>query len=58
MKTRLPVIIAFSAGCLMIAAFFGRGSFVDQISGEALAWHTIVAGFSLLLGVASIVRVH
>lgn len=58
MKTRLPVAIAFCAGLLMILAFFGRGAFVDRISGEALSWHTIVAGFALLLGVASIVQVH
>lgn len=42
----------------MIVAFFGRGSFVDSIAEEALLWQTIVAGFALLLGVVSIVRVH
>ncbi len=42
----------------MVVAFFGRGSFVDQFEGEALVWQTIVAGFSLLLGVVSISRVH
>jgi hypothetical protein len=58
MKTRLPVLIAFLSGLLMILAFFGRGAVVDRVAGEALAWQTIVAGFALLLGVASIVRVH
>ena len=42
----------------MIVAFFGRGTFVDSITSEALVWQTIVAGFALLLGVVSIVRVH
>jgi len=57
-KTRLPIIVAFASGALMILAFFGRGSFVDSIAEEALLWQTIVAGFALLLGVVSIVRVH
>jgi hypothetical protein len=42
----------------MIVAFFGRGAVVDRVAEEALAWQTIVAGFALLLGVGSIVRVH
>jgi hypothetical protein len=58
MKTRLPIIIAFASGALMIVAFFGEGAFVDSIAGEALLWQTIVAGFALLLGVVSIIRVH
>jgi len=58
MKSRLPVIVASLAGVLMIVAFFGRGAVVDRVAEEALAWQTIVAGFALLLGVGSIVRVH
>jgi hypothetical protein len=58
MKNRLPIAIAFASGMLMIVAFFGRGAVVDRVSGEALLWQTIVAGFALLLGVVSIVRVH
>ena len=42
----------------MVIAFFGRGSVVDNVSGTALEWQTIVAGFALLLGVVSITRVH
>jgi hypothetical protein len=42
----------------MIVAFFGRGAVVDSVAEEALLWQTIVAGFALLLGVVSIVRVH
>lgn len=58
MKTKLPVIVAFLSGSLMIVAFFGRGAVVDRVTDEALAWQTIVAGFALLLGVGSIARVH
>jgi len=58
MKTRLPIAVAFASGALMIIAFFGRGAVVDSVASEALVWQTIVAGFALLLGVVSIVRVH
>lgn len=58
MKTRLPIAVAFASGALMIIAFFGRGAVVDSVASEALLWQTIVAGFALLLGVVSIVRVH
>jgi hypothetical protein len=58
MKTRLPVLVAFISGALMIVAFFGRGSMVDAASETALTWQSIVGGFALLLGAVSIVRVH
>ncbi|MBI5866768.1 MAG: hypothetical protein HZB43_00500 [candidate division Zixibacteria bacterium] len=58
MKSRLPVLVAFISGALMILAFFGRGTVVDAVSDRALTWQTIVGGFSLLLGAVSIARVH
>lgn len=58
MKYRLPILVAFASGALMIVAFFGRGSAVDMVSNEALRGQTIVAGLALLLGVFSIVQVH
>jgi hypothetical protein len=58
MKYRLPILVAFASGGLMILAFFGRGSAVDLVSNEALRGQTIVAGLALLLGVFSIVQVH
>jgi len=57
-KSRLPIAIAFVSGLLMVIAFFGRGTVVDNVSGEALAWQTIVAGFAQLLGIGSLSRVH
>ena len=57
MKTRLPVAVAFLSGFLMIAAFFGSGELLANFSNEALRYMTIVAGFSMLLGVVSITRV-
>lgn len=58
MKHRLPILVAFVSGGIMILAFFGRGVAVDAVSDEALRWQTIVAGIALLLGVFSIVQVH
>lgn len=60
MKTTLPVIIAFLSGLVMIVSFFfhPEASFVGKLESEVLSWVTIVAGFTLLLGVVSIVRVN
>ena len=41
----------------MIVAFFGSGEWLGTLTNEALRYMTIVAGFSLLLGVVSITRV-
>lgn len=60
MRTIVPVVIAFISGFLMILSFFFRpeSSFLGQIEPEILSWVTIVGGFTLLLGVVSIVRVN
>ena len=60
MKTTVPVIIAFLSGFVMILAFFfnPEKSVVGRLEPEVLAWVTIVGGFTLLLGVVSIVRVN
>ena len=60
MKTTVPVIIAFLSGLVMIVSFFfnPETSFVGNLESEVLSWVTIVGGFTLLLGVVSIVRVN
>ncbi len=58
MKTAVPVIIAFLSGLAMILAFFLNPEKFGDIEGEMLQWATIIAGFTLLLGVVSIVRVN
>lgn len=60
MKTTVPVIIAFLSGFVMIIAFFfnPERSFVGRLEADVLSWVTIVAGFTLLLGVVSLVRVN
>ena len=54
---QLPVAVAFFAGVVMIVAFFSADQTVSNFSQGQLVWVTIVGGFSLLLGVASITRV-
>jgi hypothetical protein len=58
MKTTVPVIVAFLSGLAMVGAFFLNPDKVGDIQGEVLQWATIIAGFTLLLGVVSIVRVN
>jgi len=60
MKTTVPVIIAFLSGLVMILAFFfnPEKSIIGRLEPEVLSWVTIVGGFTLLLGVVSIVRVN
>ncbi|MCX6827419.1 MAG: hypothetical protein NTV06_09200 [candidate division Zixibacteria bacterium] len=60
MKTTLPVIVAFLSGLIMIIGFFFNleGTRLGNVQDGALQWVTIVGGFTLLLGVVSIVRIH
>lgn len=59
MRTTIPVIIAFFAGLLVVASFFFRdGTVVGDVKQEFLVWSSIIGGFTLLLGVVSIVRVN
>jgi len=60
MKTSGPIVIAFLSGLVMILAFFlnPEQSAIGQLEPEVLSWVTIVGGFTLLLGVVSIIRVN
>jgi hypothetical protein len=59
MRTTVPVIVAFIAGMLSVVGFFFRpDTLVGSVRQEFLVWLTIVGGFTLLLGVVSIVRVN
>lgn len=60
MKTTVPIIIAFLSGMVMILTFFfaPEVSTGESLEAQVLSWVTIVGGFTLLLGVVSIVRVN
>ncbi len=57
MRTTLPVIVAFLSGFVMVVSFFFGGALGD-LDDNALQWVTIVGGFTLVLGVFSILRVN
>ena len=57
MRTTVPVIVAFLSGLVMVVAFF-FGSAIGTFDDNALQWVTIVGGFTLVLGVYSILRVN
>jgi hypothetical protein len=59
MRTTIPVIVAFLAGLLVVVSFFFRdGTIIGDVKQEFLVWSSIIGGFTLLLGVVSIVRVN
>ncbi len=59
MRTTIPIVVAFIAGFLSVVGFFFRtDTLLGSFRQEFLVWLTIVGGFTLLLGVVSIVRVN
>ncbi|HVP06558.1 MAG TPA: hypothetical protein VMS71_01860 [Candidatus Acidoferrum sp.] len=60
MRRTVPVVIAFLSGFVMLVSFFFNPdrSILGRIESEVLSWVSIVAGFSMLLGVVSIVGVN
>ncbi|MCD6249868.1 MAG: hypothetical protein J7J98_06040 [candidate division Zixibacteria bacterium] len=58
MRTSLPIAVAFISGLVLVVAFFFRDdSLIGSLRQEFIVWLTIIGGFTLLLGVVSIVRV-
>lgn len=60
MRTTLPVIVAFLSGIVMVISFFfnPERTFIGRAQDVVLQWVIIVSGFTLVLGVFSIVRVN
>jgi len=56
MKTQLPVAIAFLSGFIMVVSFFVPEHKLENLSQNFLTFVTIVGGFTLLLGIVSIMR--
>jgi hypothetical protein len=55
-KTQLPIAIAFLSGFIMVIAFFIPEQHLEDFSQNLLTFVTIVGGFTLLLGIVSIMR--
>lgn len=59
MRTTVPVIVAFLVGLVVVVGwFFSDGSPPGNLKAEFQQWSTIIGGFTLILGVVSIVRVN
>lgn len=56
MRGPIPVAVAFLSGLFMVFSFFSPHPEIERISGDFLNWVSIVTGFTILLGVVSIVR--
>ncbi len=56
MKTQFPVAVAFLSGFIMVVAFFVPEKNLENLSQSLLTFVTIVGGFTLLLGIVSIMR--
>ncbi len=59
MRTTIPVTVAFLVGMtLVISFFFNEETIIGGLAQDIRIWVTIVGGFTLLLGVVSIIRVN
>jgi hypothetical protein len=58
MKREIPLLITFLTGLLMVVQFFVPHRPIGQIGTGVLSWYTIIAGFTLLLGIDSLVGMH
>ncbi len=58
MKRTLPLIITFVAGVFVVIPFFIPREPFGSLEQRLLVWYSILAGFTLLLGLNSLVRHH
>lgn len=54
----IPLAIAFLTGIIIIVAFFIPHSPFGSFEEVSLRWYSIIAGFTMLLGVDSLMRLH
>lgn len=54
----IPLAITFLTGIIIIITFFIPHSPFGEFEQTALRWYSIIAGFTMLLGVDSLLRVH
>ena len=58
MKRKLPLLLTFFAGILMIVAEFIPHKPFGSISGEVENWFLIISGFAIILGQLSLFKVN
>jgi len=57
-KRRLPVIIVFVMGMLMILRFYVPLQGAEDLRVEVTKWIRIIGGFTLVIGIVSLLKVH
>lgn len=58
MKRTMPLIITFVTGTLIVVAFLMPHPPFGGLQDRFLGWYLVVVGFTMLLGVHSLVRTH
>ncbi|MCS7250192.1 MAG: hypothetical protein N2323_05395 [candidate division WOR-3 bacterium] len=57
-RTQLPLIITFFTGMLLIVTFFIPHKPFGDLEQRFLIWYSIISGFTVLLGLDSLVKYH
>ncbi len=57
-RKQLPMLIGFTAGMIIIVAFFSGHPSITSFRSSMQVWVSIVGGFTLLLGVVSITSIN
>jgi hypothetical protein len=58
MRTQVPLIITFITGFLIIVGFFVPRDPIGEIQAIFLKWYLIIAGFTMIVGLITLARVH
>ena len=58
MKKKVPLIICFIGGILMIFQYYFQHPVSQLIYNQVLNWTIIIKSFALILGIASLAKVH
>jgi len=58
LKRKLPLIIVFFTGVIMMIAYYVPHSPFGDMWKGASSWYMVIAGFTLVLGVVSLIRNH
>jgi len=58
MRNQIPLIIVFATGLIIIITFFIPHEPFGSLEQRFLIWYSIVAGFTMLLGLDSLTRYH
>ncbi len=58
LKKQIPLAITFITGVIIVVTFFIPHSPFGRLQQDALTWYSVIFGFTMLLGVDSLVKFH